>query len=225
MCQVVTKCCHNSCKVQEPAFEFLYGVSNNVEQLWNSAIRDSPGDCNQTCGCVCDVYITTRLLPQPVYHSWGMRWMAGSYSNINKSLILHGMTNFIKMGFFAARKGVTMVNQMAASRCMGLIRTLEMRLKRELATDWNVFAIIAENSLFSADRKKGNHKTEEGGGERKDGCHLKQANLFSKESNPGQVLYQLGGVCMVCVCVGERIRDELALINKPAVAGFHACSM
>lgn len=45
------------------------------------------------------------------------------------------MTNFRKMGYFAARKGVTMVNQMAASRCMGLIKSLDMRLKRDLATD------------------------------------------------------------------------------------------
>lgn len=59
-------------------------MADNVEQLWNTAIRDSPGDCNQTCGCVSDVCITTRLLPQPVYHSWGMRWTAGSYSNTNK---------------------------------------------------------------------------------------------------------------------------------------------
>lgn len=54
-----------------------------------------------------------------------------------------------------------MVNQMAASGCMGLIRSLEMRLKKDLATDWIVLAIIAENSLFSADRKKENHKTKE----------------------------------------------------------------
>lgn len=135
------------------------------------------------------------------------------------------MTNFIKMGFFAAGKGVTMVNQMAASRCMGLIRTLEMRLKRDLPTDWIVFAIIAENSLFRTDRKKGNHKTEEGGGvERRDGCHLKPASFFSKESNPGQVLYQLEGVCACCVfvCVCEQ-RYELALTHKPYKVQLQAC--
>lgn len=102
---------------------------DNVEQLWNTAIRDSPGDCNQTCGCVSDVCITTRLLPQPVYHSWGMRWTAGSYSNINKVSDPSWDDEFHQDGILAARKGVTMVNQMAASRCMGLIRTLEMRLK------------------------------------------------------------------------------------------------
>lgn len=68
--------------------------------------------------------------------------------------------------------------------------------------------------------KKGIIKPKEGGGERKDGCHLKQANFFfPKKSNPGHVLSQLGSVCMVCVCVcaGERRRDESALINKPPV--------
>lgn len=121
------------------------------------------------------------------------------------------------MGVFAARKGVTMVNQMAASRCMGLIRALEMRLKERPSNRLKCICHNCWEQLIQCRPQKGNHKPKEGGGERKDGCHLKQANFFSKESNQGHVLYQLGGVCMVCVCVGERIRDELALINKPPV--------
>lgn len=124
-------------------------------------VRDSSEDWKRRCGRVSDVYITTRLLPQPVYHSWGMRWTAEAHSNINKVSDPSRDDEFlIKMGFFAAGKGVTMVNQMAASGCMGLIRILEIRLKTDLPTDWIVFAIIAENSLFSADRKKENHKNQ-----------------------------------------------------------------
>lgn len=49
-------------------------------------VRDSSEDWKQGCGRVSDVYITTRLLPQPVHHSRGMRWTAEAHSNVNKSL-------------------------------------------------------------------------------------------------------------------------------------------
>lgn len=66
--------------------------------------------------------------------------------------------------------------------------------------------------------KKGIIKPKEGGGERKDGCHLKQANFFFKEIKPRTRLVSIRErVHGVCVCVGERIRDESALIIKPPV--------
>lgn len=190
---VKSKTSHSPCKTGEDACECVLLTLAHCRP-WQR--------CNQRRGCVWCVHNH-----QAVYHSWGMRWTAGTYSNINRASDPSEDDEFYKdeISLWSGKR-LRCKDRVASSRYMGLIRSLEMRLKRDPAPDWIVFAIIAENSLFSADRKKGNHKTQGRRRRRsrvKDGCHLKPEGaffVFLRDSTSGQVLYQLEGLCRVCLC-------------------------
>lgn len=84
---------------------------NTEEQLqrWQTAVWDNKRSWQlrrleaKMWACIWCVYITTRLLPQPFYHTWGMWWTAGVYSNINKFSDPSWDDEFYKDGILCGR--------------------------------------------------------------------------------------------------------------------------